>query len=96
MTQVTVVARIKAKPEASTKVREELLKLIEPTRKESGCISYDLHQDNEDATLFFFLENWESKELLDKHLKSEHIKAYLKSTENLVEQWDLNLLTKID
>lgn len=63
MTQVTVVARIKAKPEASTKVREELLKLIEPTRKESGCISYDLHQDNEDTTLFFFLENWESKKL---------------------------------
>lgn len=96
MTQVTVVARIKAKPEALTKVREELLKLIEPTRKESGCISYDLHQDNADTTLFFFLENWESKELLDKHLESEHIKAYLKLTEGLVEQWDLNLLTKID
>ena len=86
MTQVTVVARIKAKPEASTKIHEELLKLIEPTRSEDGCINYDLYQDNEDPSLFFFLENWESRELLDKHLESEHIKAYLKSTEGFVEQ----------
>jgi quinol monooxygenase YgiN len=96
MSQVTVVARFKAKADAVEKVREELLKLVEPTRqKDDGCINYDLHQDNNDPTVFFFLENWKSEELLNKHLNSEHINAYREATKGLIEHRDVNLLTRI-
>ncbi len=37
--QVTVIARIKAKPGYDGDVRKELLALAEPTRKEPGCIN---------------------------------------------------------
>ena len=37
-----VVARIKGKPEKVGEVRELLRGLVEPTRKESGCVSYDV------------------------------------------------------
>lgn len=96
MAQITVVARIKARPDAGEKVSEALLKLIEPTlHKDDGCINYDLYQDNDNPSLFFFLENWESEELLEKHLASEHIEAYRKTTEGLIEQRDLYRLTRI-
>ena len=35
-------------------VKSELLKLIDITRAENGCINYDLHQDNENKNLFLF------------------------------------------
>jgi quinol monooxygenase YgiN len=96
MASIAVVARIKAKPEAADTVREELRRLIEPTRQQdAGCIVYDLHQDSEDASLFYFLERWESKTLLEKHLEAEHVKNYLKATEGLMEQFDLNILNPI-
>jgi quinol monooxygenase YgiN len=96
MSQVTVVARIKAKPEAAGKVREELVKLLEPTRgQDPGCINYDLHQDNSDPALFMFLENWVSDELLDRHLETEHLDAFRKATEGLLEELEVNRLTKI-
>ena len=70
-----VVARIKAKPENVLEVREFLCGLVEPTRKEAGCISYELLQNNEDPTDFTFVEEWESRAALESHAASDHIKA---------------------
>jgi quinol monooxygenase YgiN len=96
MAQVTVVVRIKSRADATQEVSDALLKLVEPTlNKDDGCIDYDLYQDNDNPSRFFFLETWESEKLLKKHLDSEHIKAYRKATEGLIEQRDLYCLTKI-
>ena len=70
-----VVARIKAKPETVGKVRQLLCGLVEPTRKESGCISYELLQNREDPTDFTFVEEWESDAALASHAASDHLKA---------------------
>ena len=47
MAKLTIVANIKANPDKIDLVKAELLKLIEITRSEEGCINYDLHQDND-------------------------------------------------
>ncbi len=70
-----VVARIKAKSEAINEVRELLCGLIEPTRKESGCISYELLQNRDDPTDFTFVEEWETDAAFENHAASDHIKA---------------------
>ena len=62
--KLTVVARILAKQEHQELVKNELIKLIDITRKEAGCINYDLHQDNENPNLFLFYENWTSREIV--------------------------------
>ena len=77
-------------------VRSELLKLVEPTRKEPGCIQYDLHQDNENPEVFVFYENWESRELWQAHMNSVHLKAYANATEGAVENFTLNEMALID
>lgn len=55
--KLTIVARIEANPDKIELVKAELLKLIEPTLQEAGCIRYDLHQDNENPAVFIFYEN---------------------------------------
>ena len=70
-----VVARIKAKSERVDEVRELLCGLIEPTRKESGCIRYELLQNREDPTDFTFVEEWESDAAFESHAASDHIEA---------------------
>ena len=70
-----VVARIKAKPDKIGEVLEFLLGLIEPTRKEAGCLSYELLQNRKDSTDFTFIEEWDSDSAFDGHSNSTHIKA---------------------
>ena len=96
MSKIAVVARIKAKSEFVDSVREQLIGLVEPTRTgDEGCIDYDLYQDDEDPLLFYFLENWESKELLEKHLASEHVQSHLKNSEGMLEERVVKVLRKI-
>lgn len=69
-----VVARIRALPEKVDSVRSILLELIEPTRKEEGCIVYELLQNKMDPTDFTFVEEWQSGSCLDSHAASDHLK----------------------
>ena len=85
-TKLTVVAQIKAKAGMEEQVRQELLALVAPTRKESGCINYDLHQAQDDNSLFVFYENWLSKKDLDEHLQTPHLQAFLGKADQILAQ----------
>ena len=88
--QLTIVARVLAKDEKRDLVKSELLKLIEVTRAEKGCINYDLHQDNENPNLFLFHENWESRDLWQQHMNNSHLADYMKATDSAIENFTLN------
>lgn len=92
---LTVIARIEAKKDKIELVKEELLRLIEPTRKEKGCIQYDLHQDNVNPEFFTYYENWETRELWQDHMKTDHLVRYMKIAEDVVASFVVNELTKI-
>ncbi len=74
--QVTVVARIQAQPGREDHVRRELLRLVAETRREQGCLNYDLLQLPGNPTQFLFYENWTSQAHLDAHARSPHIQAF--------------------
>ncbi len=74
---LTVVAQIKARPGAEAQVRKELLSLVAPSRKDAGCLNYDLHEGLNTPGLFMFHENWASKAHLDEHLKKPDLQAAL-------------------
>ncbi len=95
MTRLTIVANIIAKADKIELVKAELLKLIEITRAEEGCINYDLHQDNENPAHFMFYENWQSRELWQTHMGNTHLAEYMSATEGAVEQFILNEMTQI-
>jgi len=72
-----VIAQFKAKPGKESQVRQELLSLLAPSRKDAGCLSYHLHQAADNPALFLFHENWASKADLDAHLQKPHLQSAL-------------------
>ncbi len=92
---LTIAARIEANKDKIELVKTELLKLIEPTLKEAGCIQYDLHQDNENPGVFLFYEKWESRELWQAHMNAAHLAAFLKATDGAIASFTVNEMTKI-
>jgi quinol monooxygenase YgiN len=74
--KVTVIAYHRAKPGKERALREALLAVCAPTRREKGCINYDLHVSQDDPGLLVFHENWRSRADLDAHLSSPHIDAF--------------------
>ena len=81
-----VVARINAKSDKVDEVRELLSALVEPTRKEVGCITYELLQNRNDPTDFTFVEEWASESAFDSHGISDHIKALAPKLQPIVTE----------
>lgn len=82
--------------QASSAVRSELLKLILPTRQESGCIEYNLHQDNQYPAVFVFYETWESTASVEKHISTDHYNAYFRALDGMIKEKVVNKMTLIE
>lgn len=95
MSKLTIVANIKANSDKIELVKSELLKLIEITRQEKGCINYDLHQDNDNPAHFMFYENWEARDLWQAHMGNQHLQDYMAETEGAVAEFTLNEMSHI-
>jgi quinol monooxygenase YgiN len=80
---ITVVATFQAQPGKKKELRAALTGLVAPTRKETGCLNYDLHVSPEDPAKFLFHENWASRAHLDAHFHSPHIQALLPRVDKL-------------
>jgi len=83
MKAITVVATFQAKPGKEAELKKALISLVAPTRKEAGCINYDLHISPEDPAKFLFHESWTSKAALDAHLQITHIQVLLPRLDGL-------------
>lgn len=77
--------------------KDEIIEKVETLLKESrtheGNISYNLYSNVEDDTLMF-VEKWESKEALEKHMKTEvFLKFGEESKELLSKDLEIQLFT---
>ena len=79
---IGVYAGVSVKPEHV----EEFLKTIEPlvtaSRQDEGNVSYDFGAVSD--TDFAFIERWESQELLEKHMGTEHFQKAVAAWEPLL------------
>ena len=69
---VALVVRMHAKPGQEPLLQAELTALIRPTRKEDGCILYDLHRSTDIPTDFLFYEIWASRDAHAEHKRTPH------------------------
>ena len=74
---LTVTAQVKAKPGKESQMRQELLSLVAPSRKDAGCLNYDLHQALDNHALFLLHENWITEAHLEQHMQQPEVKAVL-------------------
>ena len=57
-------------PENQKEVMQTLHSMIESTGKERGCLSHRVFRDIEDENVFSLIDEWETREDLDQHLRS--------------------------
>jgi quinol monooxygenase YgiN len=88
---LTVIAYMKAAPGKEDELRSALQALIEPTSREAGYVSYDLHEAVDDPGTFFFYENWESGEHLDAHLAAPHLVDFAERMGGLLDERGLTI-----
>lgn len=55
---------------------ELLKKLVFETRKEDGCLQYDLIEDIDHKGIFFLVELWETQEHHYQHTGTEHLNEF--------------------
>lgn len=82
---VTVVATIRAAKGRADALREVLSGLVAPTRAETACAEYRLHESADTPGMFLFFETWASRELLAAHGKSPHIRAFRDRLDELTD-----------
>ncbi len=72
---IRIIARLVARPDSIEALRPLLLGMLEPTRKEAGCISYELVNNTADPAEFVFVEEWASQEAINAHMETPHLKG---------------------
>ena len=86
------------------KVKEEFTQIVDPFMRamhklthefDGGLVQYDLYKDKEDENKFYFIEEWDSEESLEKHKQKEHYKNFIEFIDDKLESID-KVLKKID
>jgi len=69
---VTLAVILRPRDGQELMLEAELRALISPTRKEEGCLRYDLHRSVEGPTAYLLHEIWATREHHTAHTKTDH------------------------
>lgn len=80
-------------PEKQKEVMQTLLSIIDLTGKDNGCLSCNLLSDMEDKNIYTLIEEWETREDLERHIGSERFSVLLGTKSLLAEPLGIQLHT---
>lgn len=70
---IYVLATLIVKPEKRADFLENARDVIAATRREEGCLRYDLTSSIIEPNEFIFVEQWESRDALTAHFATPHL-----------------------
>lgn len=73
---IYVVATLTTTPGGAESLRAPAAVYIAETRKEKGCLGYELFHSLDDPDKLVFVEKWETREDLTAHSKQPHLKVW--------------------
>ena len=74
---IVFTMRVAAPPAKRTEMLQALRSLVGPMSALSGCRCCRLYQDADDENAITWLEEWESREQLDRHVRSSEYRTLL-------------------
>lgn len=92
-TMIIVRITMNVLPEKHKEIMQTLLSMIEPAETEKGCLRYDVFCDLEDNYLFNVIEEWETRDDLDRHIRSERFGALLGTKSLLAKRSEICIHT---
>lgn len=85
---VTLIVLLRAREGQETILEAELRALVGPTRKEDGCLTYNLHRSADAPGGFLLHEVWATREAHTQHTKTPHFLRWNARKDALVASRD--------
>ena len=85
---VTLIVQLRPRDGQEMLLEAELRALVGPTRKEDGCLTYDLHRSAEAPTFFMLHEVWASREAHSRHINTPHFLRWNARKDSLLASRD--------
>ena len=85
---LTLVVLLRAKEGQHLLLEAELRALVNPTRKEEGCLQCDLHRGADHPDTFLFHEVWASREHYAAHTRTPHFLRWNARKDSLLASKD--------
>ena len=83
-------------PEKHKEVLQTLLSLVEPPGEGMGCLGYGIFNDIEDENVFNLIYEWETREYLNRFLRSDRFRILLGTKSLLCEPFHFEFLKNFD
>ena len=80
----TLVIPLQVKEGSGAKLEAAFAKAARLTRKEKGCLAYDLSRDADKPDRYLVYERWQNLKALEAHLNTAHIKKLLADLPDLL------------
>ncbi len=94
--QIVLMARLNVKKDAVENLKQAALAIVAESRKETGCVNYDIHQAIDDETVFLWHETWANKSALDEHFARSYTKEFFARVDEFADEPpQINLTRKI-
>jgi len=90
---ILVAIRTKVLAEKRKELSQTIASLIGSLRTEKGCLRCDFCQNIEDENELCIIEEWDTRENLNSHLKSERFKVLRGAMSLLQEPYELTVYT---
>ncbi len=73
---VTLIVQFRAREGQEGVLEQELRALVRATRREEGCLTYELHRSASAPGHFMLVEIWASRDHHTRHLESPHMQRW--------------------
>jgi quinol monooxygenase YgiN len=90
---IILTITISVLPEKQKEVIQTLLSMIDTAKDEEGCLSYQVFRDIEGKTVFNLIEEWKTREDLDRHILSERFSVLLGTKSLLTKPFEIKIHT---
>jgi quinol monooxygenase YgiN len=81
---VHFLVRFEPRPGKETEFREELLRVVEPSREEVGCMAMHLFESLREPVLFAIHSEWVDEAAFEVHARLPHTVRFLASAKELL------------
>jgi quinol monooxygenase YgiN len=81
---IIVHGSIPVLPDCRERALELARRMIEATRSETGCISYDFYVGLSDPNTLMLFQEWENMEALMGHFQTDHMEEFLRELPKVV------------
>ena len=90
---IIVTLRMTVRPGRRHDFAESIRGMLEPTRVERGCISYCFYEDIENKNTFALVEEWKTRDDLERHVRTDNYRRLLALMDLLSEPPQLQFNT---